>query len=157
MKKSSLSIHQLYYFPLSFRLVGFLLPAFFLFFLFKNQYVLAGLTLIMSVLAITTRYKIDFDFANKTYHEYLWILGFKKGEKMEYQSISNGIINEKNVTKTYNSRGSTSRINFTEYLFFLQIDDEKVEVVSSDKESRVDEAVIQIKQAIPELQIIDNR
>lgn len=154
---NTLSINQGYYFPLSFRLFGGALPIFSLVFLTQNNYILAALGVVMAFLLLTTKYQIILDFDKRNYFEHLWILGFKRGDVISFNSVQKLIVSSRNISKTYNSRGSTNTVRSIVYFLCLIIDGERVELLETEKESRIDELRKQLVSIDKELSIEDHR
>jgi hypothetical protein len=85
----------------------------------------------------TTHYRLSIDLKNKTYHDYLWILGFRIGEKGSFDSIEYLFIKSSNVSQTMNLRVASSTIRkevFDGYLKFSE--QKKIHLLTMDsKES----------------------
>ena len=154
---SILSINQGDYFTLPFRIVGGFIPVFSLVFLTQGNYILAALGVAMAFLLLTTKYQIILDFENKTYSEHLWILGFKRGQNVIYNTIEKMIIGSRNKSKTYNSRGSTNTVRYTVFYLVLLIDAEKVELLESEKEKKILELRSKLLEQLTELEVQDYR
>jgi len=155
MKSSVLTINQGHYFPLPFRVIGGLLPLFAVFFLIRENYILASSGLLMAFLLLTTKYELVIDFSNKIYEEHLKILGFKRGDKIQYDTIEKAVIAQRNKSSTYNSRGSTTTIKTAVYYLLLIIDEERIEVVESEKKEKVMLMLNRIKEHIKGLETED--
>lgn len=154
---NTLSINQGYYFPLSFRLFGGALPIFSLVFLTQNNYILAALGVVMAFLLLTTKYQIILDFDQRNYFEHLWILGYKRGDAISFNNVEKLIVSSRNISKTYNSRGSTNTVRSIVYFLCVIIDGERVELLETEKESRIDELQGQLVSIHKELSIEDHR
>ncbi len=154
---SIISINQGYYFPLPFRIFGGALPIFSLVFLTQNNYILAALGVVMAFLLLTTKYQIILDLENKNYFEHLWVLGFKRGEVVSYNSIEKVILGSRNKSKTYNSRGSTNTVRYTAYYLCLIIDENRVELIETDKETRIEKLKLKLNDEINHLHVEDLR
>ncbi|MEP2772005.1 MAG: hypothetical protein ABJH05_07635 [Fulvivirga sp.] len=152
-----ISINQGYYFPLPFRIFGGALPVFSLVFLTQSNYILAVLGVVMAFLLLTTKYQIILDLKNKNYFEHLWILGFKRGEMVNYNSIEKLVIGNRNKSKTYNSRGSTNTVRYTAYYLCLLIDGNRVELLESEKEENIDKLKSNLVKSIGQVPAEDLR
>ncbi|MTI22310.1 hypothetical protein E1176_14860 [Fulvivirga sp. RKSG066] len=155
MKESKLTINQGFYFPVTFRIFGGLLPFFSIFFIVNTNYIMAALAVAMAYLLLTTRYEISFDFLSKHYKEQLRIFGFKRGESKPFKHIDRAIITESSKTKTYNSRGSSSTIRYTSHHLFLVVDGEKIELLESEKEKKIKKLHAQLKSHIGEVPTVN--
>jgi hypothetical protein len=105
-----------------------------------NLNVLVALALIIvGLVIITTHYRLQVDLDNKTYHDYLWIAGFKNGEKGVFHQIEYLFINKSKVKETMQLRVASSAIQrevFNGYLKFSEQD--KVHLLTLDsKESLI--------------------
>jgi len=154
---SIISINQGYYFPLPFRIFGGALPVFSLVFLTQSNYILAALGVVMAFLLLTTKYQIILDLEKRNYFEHLWILGFKRGEIINYDRIEKLVIGNRNKSKTYNSRGSTNTVRYTAYYLCLFIDGNRVELLESEKEEKVDTLKSKLGKVLEQLEVEDLR
>lgn len=95
---------------------------------------LIGLVLlILSVPIFTTHYRLRIDFDNKSFHDYLWILGIKYGEKGQFETVEYLFVKMSKVSQTMNlkSLSTTIRKNvFDGYLKFSE--DNKVHLMTLD-------------------------
>jgi len=133
-----MSVFHSYYFPLPLRIFGATLPFFALMAILKYESIIAPVILILfSFLFITSRYKIDINLKKKSVKEYLWIFGLKHGEEKSFSEMNNVILTKNTISKTYNSRGSTSTIKTDIYKLWLSIDDENVEMFQSENRGSV--------------------
>lgn len=90
--------------------------------------------ILMSVVIFTTHYRIAIDLDKKNYHDYLWLLGLKSGERGTFETIDYIFIKKVNVSQTMNSRLSSSTIreeSFEAYLRFSE--SHKVHLLSKKK------------------------
>lgn len=102
--------------------------------------VIGGLILcFISLVILTTHYRLNIDLDNKTYHDYLWILGFRNGEKGKFNALEYLFIKMSNVTQTMRLRVVSSTIRkevFDGYLKFSEHD--KIHLLTMDsKESLI--------------------
>jgi len=85
----------------------------------------------------TTHYRLSIDLKNKIYHDYLWILGFRIGEKGKFDSVEYLFIKSSNASQTMNLRVASSTIQkevFDGYLKFSE--HKKIHLLTMDsKES----------------------
>lgn len=154
---SIISINQGYYFPLPFRIFGGALPIFSLVFLTQNNYILAALGVVMAFLLLTTKYQIILDFEKKNFFEHLWIIGFKRGENINFNTIEKLIIGSRNKSKTYNSRGSSNTVRYTAYYLCLIIDGNRVELLESEKEQKIDRLKSKLEKILGQHEVEDLR
>lgn len=88
---------------------------------------------------ITTHYRLTVDLNNKAYHDYVWFLGFRSGEKGKFSMIEYLFITKSNVSQTMQLRGAPSTIHKEVYDGFLKFSEhEKLHLVTLDnKESLI--------------------
>ena len=83
------------------------------------------ITILIGVIIMTTHYRVKIDFENKTYQEYLRILGFKDMEtKTSFDHIEYLFIKKNQVSQTLNSQirsYTITRPAFDGYLKFSEI------------------------------------
>lgn len=72
----------------------------------------------------TTHYRIDVNFSDRTVFDYLWILGFKKGKKQQFNSAEYFFIGSNNVNQTHGSISIRFHTSATVYNAYLKLDDE---------------------------------
>lgn len=90
--------------------------------------------LLMSVIIFTTHYRLAIDLDKKTYHDYLWLMGLKSGERGAFDTIDYIFIKKVKVSQTMNSRVSSSTIreeSFEAYLRFSE--SHKIHLLSKKK------------------------
>jgi peroxiredoxin family protein len=112
------------YFSGTFIFVGIFLV--FVGLLVLTKTLIGGLALLLiSSILFTTHYRLTIDFDNKRYHDYLWILGMKHGEKGKFETIDYLFIKKSKEVQTMNSRASSATIKkdvFDGYLKFSEKD-----------------------------------
>jgi hypothetical protein len=94
----------------------------------------AFLFAIITFLAFTTVYKVKIDVKNKTCREYLWFLGFTKGETLTFQKVSQLKMHEQRMSQKLHSRGSSTTIRYTLYTGYIIFDDDKKVYVGESKD-----------------------
>lgn len=110
------------YFPGGFRVAGAIFVAVGFLLIFVNIYIGLALT-IAGVLILTTQYRVAIDTGNRTYHDYVWILGLKSGDRGKFESIQYIFINASKVSETMGGRISQTTIvsdTFDSYLRFSE-------------------------------------
>ena len=96
----------------------------------------------------TARYRLTINLVKQTYHDYLWISGFKQGEKKHFDAITGMYINENPYTQTVNSRTSTMTKHGIEYNGYIRFDDEDIHLLSDDSKSKVMRKMKKIQQVL---------
>lgn len=137
--KSRINISTAYYFPVGVMLFGLCL-------LFMGLALVLdyrpwgwlGLLLVwVSFTIFTARYRLSINLVKQTYHDYLWISGFRKGERKSFQAITGMYINENLYTQAVNSRTSTMTKHGVEYNGYIRFDEEDVHLLSDDSKDKV--------------------
>ena len=102
-----------------------------------NNLVGLGL-LIVSVLILTTHYRLKIDFENKLFHDYLWILGMKYGEKGKFEKVEYLFVKTSKVSQTMYMKSLSTTIRkdvFDGYLRFSA--DNKVHLMTLDSKDEL--------------------
>lgn len=106
--------------------------------IFKLLIVGAIIVLMISVLIFTTHYHLSIDFNQKSYYDYVWLLGLKFGEKGTFESVEYIFIKKSKVSQTMNSRGSSTTIRKEEYDGYLKFSEEnKIHLLTSDSKKQL--------------------
>lgn len=112
------------YFPWPVIFLGFIL-AFIGLGLLPTSIIIGIILLLVSVVIFTTHYRFSIDLDNKLYHDYLWFLGFKFGDKRKFETIAYIFIKKNTVSQKMYGRVASSTIS-TEvsdaYLKFSETD-----------------------------------
>ncbi len=98
-----------------------------------------GLILCFSgLIFVTTHYRLAVDLGNKAYHDYIWFLGFRRGEKGKFKAIEYLFIKRSSVNQTMHLRVASSTIRkevFDGYLKFSEQD--KIHLLTMDSKERL--------------------
>jgi hypothetical protein len=70
----------------------------------------AVLVLIVSLVILTTHYRLRLDLKNRSYHDYLWILGLRHGEKGRFDQIDYLFLKASKVSQSMHLRAASSTI-----------------------------------------------
>lgn len=145
--KNRIHIHLGYYFPFTMMLLGVLCCFFGLVFLLPYPFI--GIPLILLGLIIfTARYRLEINLTNQTYHDHLWIAGFKKGKKEKFGSIEGLFLNKNKYRQTINSRASSMTRYGTEYNAYIRFDVADVHLLSSDDKLKVVKTLKRVKKLL---------
>ena len=108
------------------------------FFLFTIRNFGGAIPLLISVAIFTTHYRIRIDFESKEYFDYLWILGFKNGEKGKFKNIEYLFIKNNKVSQKMNSRASSTTIRTEVYDGYLKFSEEdKIHLITKSNKERL--------------------
>jgi hypothetical protein len=125
------------YFSGSVTILGYLLVGVALALLFVN--VTGGLlSLFIGIVIFSTHYRLRIDPTSKAYHDYLWILGFKHGERGTFERIEYLFIKKSIHTQTMQLRVASTTIRkevFDAYLKFSER--EKVHLLTMDSKEQL--------------------
>lgn len=107
---SSIDFRTAAYFSLPFHLVAAAFDLFGLIALLEGVWWLAVLLWVVSLLVFTTHYRLQLDLSTKTYHDYLWVLGMKIGEKGSFDGVEYVFIKKAKVSQTVHARVASTTI-----------------------------------------------
>jgi hypothetical protein len=102
-----------------------------------NPYI--GVILWFSCLVIfTTHYRITIDSDKKEYHDYLWILGLKSGEKGVFDSLVYLFIVKSRVNQTFSIRVASTTIQKEVFDGYLKLSPEKkIHITTADDKEKL--------------------
>ena len=125
------------YFPGHIMLLGILLVIIGLPVLFINPII--GLILwFISLIIFTTHYRLSIDQDSKVYHDYLWILGFRSGEKGKFNTLEYIFIKKSNVSQTMRMRVASSTIQKEVFDGYLKFSDQhKIHLLTLDSKENL--------------------
>lgn len=109
-----------------------------------NMMITAVILIPPAVLILTTHYRLRIDFERKTYHDYVWILGFKSGERGTFQSIEYLFLKVSKVSQAMQLRAASSSVTKDVIDAYLRVLPEK-KIHLFTKDSRHD-ALVRIKE-----------
>lgn len=154
MKSKKLDFRTSSYFPETIRFVSMLLLLAGLFFIFVNL-IAAAILLVPGIIILTTSYRLEIDFENKVYRDYVWFLGLKNGKTARFENIEYLFIKKSKISQNLNSRISTRTITkdtFDGYLKFNEA--EKIHLLTKDSKSALVGRLKHIAQLL-QLKIVD--
>lgn len=134
--KNKISINLGFYFPFSMMFLGILGCVSGLVLLIPRPLIALPLLLIGAII-LSARYRVDISLTALTYHDYLWIAGFKKGKKGKFQSIDCLYITKTKYSQRVNSRISTMTKYGTQYNGYIRFDTDDVHLLSNDNKEKV--------------------
>lgn len=100
---------------------------------------IAGLVLCtIGVIVLTTHYRLRIDFDKKQYHDYVWFLGLKSGEKGTFDKIEYFFIKKNKVSQNLNVRVASSTIRKDVYDGYLKFSDyETIHITTQDHKQKL--------------------
>ena len=93
---------------------------------------------LISLVFLTTHYRFSVDLDKKIYHDYLWFVGFRSGEKKKFDAVEYVFLKKSNVSQTMRMRVASSTIQkevFDGYVKFST--DEKVHLLTLDSKTEL--------------------
>ncbi len=122
--------------------------------LFAN--IIIGLVLLFaSVIIFTTHYRLSLDFEKKVFHDYLWILGMKSGEKGNFEAVEYLFIKKSKVSQTMSVRVASATVRKEVYDGYLRFsEEEKIHLLTKDSKKGVEKKLRQISSML-KVRIID--
>lgn len=150
--KKRISITTDFYFSTSFMFfAALLLIGAGVAFLDFRQPLISALMLLTSLVIFTARYRFTLNLIDHTYFDYLWIAGFKHGEKGKFSSIS-GMHLTKNAYRQNINSGLGGVNSMTkrgiEYNGYIRLDDQDIHLLSDDKRSKVVKKLEKIQRVL---------
>lgn len=92
----------------------------------------------ISLIIFTTHYRLRIDPENKVYHDYLWILGFRIGEKGKFNTLDYLFIKKSNVSQTMRLRVASSTIQKEVFDGYLKFSDQhKIHLLTLDSKENL--------------------
>lgn len=109
----------------------------------------------ISLIIFTTHYRLRIDPENKVYHDYLWILGFRSGEKGKFITLEYLFIKKNTVSQTMRLRVASSTIQKDVFDGYLKFSDQhKIHLLTlSSKENLINR--LKFMAALLKTRIID--
>lgn len=102
-----------------------------------------------ALLSFTTVYKIAVDTQKKTYRDYLWILGLKKGNKHSFNNIDKLFFTKHQYSQKMHIKGTSSTIKYDLYSAYIQFDgDNKVLIGESKHQSKIERKLAELKKKL---------
>ncbi len=145
--KKRVDITTGFYFPTSVMIFAVLL-VFFSIVLLTDYAIVSLLLILLSLTIFTARYRLTINLIDQTYHDYLWIAGFKKGESGKFDRIAGMYITENAYRQTVNSRISSMVKYGTEYNGYIMFDDQQVHLLSNDSKKKVERKLEKIQRVL---------
>ncbi len=134
--KNRIRIHLGYYFPATFIFLGAIM--FLMGVALVLDYPLISIILFpVSLFIFTTRYQLEINLTDRTYHDYLWMAGFRKGKKKKFARIEGLYMTKNKYSQTINSRISSMTHHGIEYNGYIAFDVDKEHLISHDNKAKV--------------------
>ena len=115
----------------------------------------AIILLLLSLIIFTTHYRLSIDFDTKTFHDYVWFLGFKNGEKGKFERVEYVFVKKNAISQKMQLKAANSTIRKEVYDGYLKFsEEEKIHLLTQDNKQDVVKKLREIS-AILNIKIID--
>lgn len=142
------------YFSWTIIFLGFVLAFVGFLFIIENP-VVGVIQLLISLIIFTTHYRLKIDFDNKVFHDYLWILGLKNGDKVKFETIEYLFIKKSKVSQTMSVRVASTTIRKEVYDGYLKFSEqEKIHLITKDSKKDLVKKLREISTSL-KVKIID--
>jgi hypothetical protein len=143
------------YFPLTFIFFGALLGVGGIALVVSGSPVIGVVLLLVGLVLLTTHYRLAINFDKKTYHDYVWILGLKHGEKVKFENIEYLFIKKSRVSQTMSVRVASSTIQKEVYDGYLKFSEkDKIHLLTKDNKNDLIAKLKEISSAL-KVKIVD--
>jgi hypothetical protein len=143
------------YFPLTFIFFGGLLGVGGIALVVSGSPVIGAVLLLVGLVLLTTHYRLAINFDKKTYHDYVWILGLKQGEKVRFENIEYLFIKKSRVSQTMSVRVASSTIQKEVYDGYLKFSEkDKIHLLTKDNKNDLIAKLKEISSAL-KVKIVD--
>lgn len=104
-----------------------------------TKIVALGLLLfVVAAFLFTTTYGITIDLSQKRCHDYLWMLGFKKGEWRRFEEIEYFFIKKRSASQTMHMKSITNTVRKPVYDGYLRFsEDNKVFIATFEDKAKL--------------------
>ena len=93
-------------------------------------------------------YRLTINLVDQTYHDYLWIVGLKRGDKEKFNRIDGLHLTQNAYRQTISSWASSMTRRGTEYNGFIRLDEEDVQVINATNKRKVMNKLTSIQRAL---------
>ena len=146
--KNRINITTAAYFPLPFVLLGMLILVTVGVWL-SERYGSIGLLLIpIGIFIFAAHYRLTINLVGQTYHDHLWIVGFRKGTKEKFSRIDGMHLTANAYRQTFSNFTSSTTKRGTEYNGYIQFDGKNVHLFSDTSKRKVMSKLERIQSAL---------
>ena len=153
--KSRISIATSWYFPLPFIALGMLILTTLGIVLSEHYGPVCFLLIPVGAFVFAAHYRLTISLVNQTYHDYLWIAGFKKGQKEPLTSINGLFITENAYRQTFSNFTSSTTTRGIEYNGYIRLGEQNIHLLSETSKAKVADKLKSI-QAVLEGNVISS-
>lgn len=106
--------------------------------LLSTQIIASLILFFFSLIIFTSHYRLLIDFDTKTFHDYVWFLGFKNGEKGKFERVEYLFVKKNTVSQKMQLKAANSTIRKEVYDGYLKFSDaEKIHILTKDNKKDV--------------------
>ena len=146
--RNRISIRTAAYFPLPFVGLAMLILLTVAIWL-AERYGLATLLLIPAGLFLfAAHYRLTINLINQTYHDHLWIVGFKRGTKVKFSRINGMHLTQNAYRQTISSYASSMTKRGIEFNGYIRFDEADVQVINATSKRQVMRKLESIQRAL---------
>jgi hypothetical protein len=121
MKKNKIDFRTSAYFPSGMIFAGVLFIFIGLGVAFSGNLLVGVMITLAGTIMLTTHYRLEIDFENRRYKDYVWFLGMKKGALEQFEKIEYLFINKSRLSQNLNSLISTRAISKDVFNGYLKL------------------------------------
>lgn len=105
--------------------------------------------LLACVVIFTTHYRLRIDYTNKAFFDYVWILGFKKGDHGKFEKIEYLFIKKSRISQKMNHLAGSAIVQKEVYDGYLKFSDrEKIHLMTTDSKNALVKKLSVISNAL---------
>ena len=136
------------YFPVPFILLGMLVLAYAGIVLSERHGLISLLLIPIGTFVFAAHYRLTINLVTQTYHDYLWIVGIKRGAKEAFSSVGGMYITESTYRQTFSTRANSMTKRGVEYNGYIRFDEQGVHIISSTDKQEVMRKLTRIQKAL---------
>jgi hypothetical protein len=134
-----INIATSYYFEGFFYILGFVMLAIGVYLIAVDYLVVGGIVGAVSIIILTTKYRLLIDTDKKIYKEYLWIAGFENGDEKPFNQLGVVSVKPERYVQRINSIVNNKEIRFTIFAVYIYVDGEELFASEFKKKEQADQ------------------
>jgi hypothetical protein len=100
--------------------------------------IIGSIIFLVCIIIFTTHYRLTIDFDNKIFHDYLWILGLKSGDRGKFEHIEYLFVKKSKVSQKMNHLVASSTIRKEVYEGYLRFsENNKLHLTTEDSKKEL--------------------
>jgi hypothetical protein len=93
-------------------------------------------------------YRLTINLTTQTYHDHLWIVGIKRGDKKKFSQISGLHLTQNRYRQTISSWVSSMTKRGIEYIGYVRFNEEDIQIANSTSKQAVMKKLARLQQAL---------